>query len=65
MSDEAEAPVTRSMTDEMSDFWREAISREWQIWRLIDWANMLEKRVLEFDPDYRAYPWGRKTEDES
>ena len=49
----------RSMTDENADAWA-MIAPIHQIQRLTDWANMLEKRVKELDPIYRAYPWGRK-----
>lgn len=49
----------RSMTDENADAWA-IIAPVHQIQRLTDWANMLEARVKEFDPMYRAYPWGRK-----
>lgn len=47
----------RSMTNENSDAWA-MIAPVHQIQRLTDWANMLEARLREFDPDYRAYPWG-------
>lgn len=49
----------RSMTDEMADAWA-MIAPVHQIQRMTDWANMLETRMKEFDPQYRAYPWGRK-----
>jgi hypothetical protein len=48
----------RSMTDENADAWA-MIAPMHQMQRLTDWANMLEARVKEFDPEYRAYPWGR------
>ncbi|HJZ04905.1 MAG TPA: hypothetical protein VJ327_03495 [Patescibacteria group bacterium] len=48
----------RSMTDENADAWS-MIAPVHQIQRLTDWANMLEARVKEFNPQYRAYPWGR------
>lgn len=50
----------RSMTDENADAWA-MIAPAHQIQRLTDLANMLEARVKEFDPEYRAHPWGRKT----
>lgn len=53
---------TRSMTDENTDAWA-MIAPVHQIQRLTDWANMLEVRLKEFDPDYRAYPWGRDVHD--
>jgi hypothetical protein len=35
------------------------IDKKYQITRLTEWANMLEKRVAELDPLYRGYHWGR------
>lgn len=29
------------------------------IQRMVEWANMLERRVAELDENYRAYPFGR------
>jgi len=40
----------RSMTDENADAWA-MIAPVHQIQRLTDWANMLESRVKEFDPN--------------
>jgi hypothetical protein len=49
-----------SMTDENAKAWAEmGIPKDWQIKRLTDWANMLERRVSELDQLYRAYPFGR------
>lgn len=51
----------RSMTDDNAAAWANmGISKEWQIKRLTDWANMLEKRLAEFDRNYRCYPFGRR-----
>ena len=49
----------QTMTDENLDQWRQTIALQHQIERLSDWANMLEQRVAEFDPNYRSYYWGR------
>lgn len=50
-----------TMTDLMIETWDKAgLTDSLLIDRLKDWANMLEKRVAEFDPMYRGYPWGRK-----
>lgn len=52
----------QTMTDEMAKAWDTmGLTESMQIERIQDWANMLEKRVEEFDPLYRAYPWGRKS----
>lgn len=52
----------QTMTDEMAKAWDVmGLTESMQIERLQDWANMLEKRVAEFDSLYRAYPWGRKS----
>lgn len=49
-----------TMTDENAKAWAGmGLSKDWQIKRLVDWANMLERRVSELDPLYRAYPFGR------
>ena len=47
------------ITTDSAAFWSVTLSRQWQIQRLVEWAAMLERRVAELDPDYRAYPWGR------
>ena len=47
----------RSMTDENADAWS-MIAPVHQIQRLTDWANMLEARVKEFDPQYRGISLG-------
>jgi len=48
------------MTDEAAASWAAmGLSQTWQIKRLTDWANMLEKRVAELDQNYRSYPYGR------
>lgn len=59
MASELARQAERSMTDENADAWA-MIAPVHQIQRLTDWANMLEARVKEFDPQYRAYPWGRR-----
>lgn len=52
----------QTMTDEMAKAWDTmGLTESMQIERIQDWANMLEKRVAEFDPLYRAYPWGRNS----
>jgi len=52
----------QTMTDEMAKAWDVmGLTDSMQIERLQDWANMLEKRIAEFDPLYRAYQWGRKS----
>jgi hypothetical protein len=48
-----------SLTDESMIQWQNTIGLKSQLERLQDWANMLEARVAQLDPDYRAYPWGR------
>lgn len=48
-----------TMTDENLAHWNNTISMKYQMQRLQDWANMLEQRVKELDPDYQTYPWGR------
>ena len=52
----------RTMTQDAADAWA-SISKEWQIKRLREWAEMLEARVAELDPMYRAYPFGRKVDE--
>ena len=49
----------QTMTDEAVAQWRQTIAVIHQVERLQDWANMLERRVAELDPDYKTYPWGR------
>jgi len=50
----------KSMTDENCEAWGSmGITKDWQIKRMYEWANMLESRLLELDPDYRSYPFGR------
>lgn len=58
MASELARQAERSMTDENADAWA-MIAPVHQIQRLTDWANMLEARVKEFDPLYRAYPWSK------
>jgi hypothetical protein len=48
-----------TMTDENLASWNSTISIKYQMQRLQDWANMLEQRVAELDPDYRSYAWGK------
>lgn len=48
-----------TMTDNNVECWNTTISMKYQLQRLQDWANMLEARVAELDPEYRSYPWGR------
>lgn len=45
------------LTDECAAIWSN-LPPKWQIQRLKEWAQMLESRVSELDPDYRGYPWG-------
>ena len=55
-----------TMTDDNARAWASmGISKDWQIKRLTDWANMLERRVAQLDPMYRAFPFGRVVIDES
>ena len=54
-----------SMTDENMETWRQSIALQHQVERLTDWANMLEQRVAELDPNYRTYPWGRNFKKEA
>lgn len=55
-----------TMTDDNARAWASmGISKDWQIKRLTDWANMLERRLSQFDPMYRAFPFGRIVVDES
>jgi hypothetical protein len=58
------SPVERgvmreSMTDANARAWQ-PIAKKHQIEKLKDWANMLEKRLGELDPEYRFYPFGRE-----
>ena len=48
-----------TMTDDNVASWNTTISTRYQMERLQDWANMLEARVAELDPEYRSYAWGR------
>ena len=49
-----------SLTDEQIAFWKACGMRERDVFNnLRDWAEMLERRVAELDPDYRAYQFGR------
>ena len=61
MKDLSDKGNERSMTNEAADAWA-FIAPKYQIRRLIDWANMLERRVKELDPSYRTYQWGRRIE---
>lgn len=55
-----------TMTDNNARAWAEmGISKDEQIKRLTDWANMLERRVAQIDPMYRAFQFGRVVIDES
>jgi len=47
-----------SMTSDNNLVW-DNIDKKYQIIRLTEWAEMLEKRVSELDPNYRSYAWGR------
>jgi len=50
----------KTLTEEYAGAWASmGLSQGWQMTRIKEWANMLEKRVAELDPDYRAYPFGR------
>ena len=46
------------MTQEAVQVWAN-LDPKWQIARLTDWAAMLEERLAQLDPYYKAYPWGR------
>ena len=49
-----------SLTDEYCGAWKSmGITKEWKIKRISDWANMLESRLSELDPNYRSYQFGR------
>ena len=42
--------------------WKEmGISKDCQIKRISEWAEMLETRLAELDPDYKTYQFGRNT----
>lgn len=59
MNDIAEVSIP-SLTDTYAAHWAMCgMASKWQIKRLTEWANMLEKRVAELDPNYRAYQFGR------
>lgn len=52
----------KTMTNEMADAWDAmGLTDGMKIERLCDWANMLERRIAEFDSSYRAYHWDRKS----
>lgn len=50
-----------TMTDECVVAWSAMrIRDDVLLRRVVDWANMLERRLAELDPLYRAYPFGRQ-----
>jgi hypothetical protein len=58
MSEREPPKLPSTMTDESMQYWAQ-LKPEWQIQRLKDWALMLERRLAELDPNYRAYSFGR------
>ena len=56
-----------TMTADNLEAWKAMVAngmkQEVLIERLADWAEMLEARVAQFDPEYRGYYWGQNKED--
>jgi hypothetical protein len=64
--DEIYVPGPPSMTDEAAAAWGYmGLKKKFQIERLREWANMLESRVAELDPQYRSSNWGRTVQAQS
>jgi len=55
-----------SMTKRNAEAWAAmGISKDWQIVRLTEWAQMLEDRLKQLDPNYETYPFGRTVIDDN
>ena len=48
-----------TMTERNAQAWIQLEPR-WRERRMREWAEMLERRVKQLDPDYEAFPWGRR-----
>ena len=48
-----------TLTERNQSAWAH-LDPKWRELRMFEWAQMLEKRVKELDPQYEAYPWGRR-----
>lgn len=49
----------KTMTQRNAEAWAH-LDRNWREKRMREWAEMLEHRVKQLDPDYEAFPWGRR-----
>lgn len=47
------------MTEQNAQAWAH-LQPKWREQRMREWAQMLERRVRQLDPDYKAFPWGRR-----
>lgn len=47
-----------SMTEGNAQAWAH-LQPKWREQRMREWAEMLERRVKQLDPNYQGYPWGR------
>ena len=50
-----------TMTDRNAQAWSH-LDPKWREKRMREWAEMLERRVAQLDPDYEFYHWGRRDE---
>ena len=48
-----------TMTERNAQAWSQ-LDPKWREQRMREWAGMLERRVAQLDPDYEAFPWGRR-----
>jgi hypothetical protein len=48
-----------TMTERNAQAWAH-LHPKWREQRMREWAEMLEHRVKQLDPDYEAFPWGRR-----